>query len=173
MPTEAICLGPVTRRDADALIRANLESRALHHPWAHPPTDRAGFETWYERILLGPLIGLVGREATSGEIVGVVTLSGIAGGGFQNACLGYYDMIGTARRGLMTASVAQACRYGFDGLGLHRLEANIQPGNAASIALARRIGFRLEGFSPRYLRIDGAWRDHQRWALLADEIKAG
>jgi ribosomal-protein-alanine N-acetyltransferase len=54
-------------------------------------------------------------------------------------------------------------------MSLHRVEANIQPNNAASIALVKRCGFRLEGFSPRYLKIAGEWRDHERWALLADE----
>ena len=57
----------------------------------------------------------------------------------------------------------------FDSLRLHRLEANIQPSNAASIALAKGAGFRLEGFSPRYLKIDGQWRDHERWAIVAED----
>ena len=59
--------------------------------------------------------------------------------------------------------------YAFGPLSLHRIEANIQPGNAASIALARGAGFRLEGYSPRYLLIGGQWRDHERYALTVDE----
>lgn len=57
-------------------------------------------------------------------------------------------------------------RRAFGELKLHRLEANIQPGNVASIALVRACGFALEGYSPRYLKIGGRWRDHERWALL-------
>jgi ribosomal-protein-alanine N-acetyltransferase len=71
-------------------------------------------------------------------------------------------------RGLMTEAVQLATAHAF-ALGLHRVEANIQPGNLRSIALVERLGFRLEGFSPRYLRMGGEWRDHKRWALLADE----
>ncbi|VWB80544.1 phosphinothricin acetyltransferase [Burkholderia metallica] len=68
----------------------------------------------------------------------------------------------------MTDAMRAAIGVAFDELGLHRVEANIQPGNHASIALVRRLGFTKEGFSPRYLRIGGEWRDHERWALLAD-----
>ena len=62
--------------------------------------------------------------------------------------------------------------HAFAQMGLHRVEANIQPGNLASIALVRRCGFKKEGFSPRYLKIFGEWRDHERWALLADDPRA-
>ncbi len=68
----------------------------------------------------------------------------------------------------MTEALRQAMALAFDDLGLHRLEANIQPGNVASIALVKRLGFKQEGFSERYLKIGGQWRDHERWALLSD-----
>ena len=68
----------------------------------------------------------------------------------------------------MTEALRAAIGYAFGDLGLHRLKANIQPENIASIALVRRLGFQREGFSPRYLRINGEWRDHERWALLSD-----
>ena len=60
-------------------------------------------------------------------------------------------------------------RHAFDTLRLHRLEANIQPSNQASIALVRRAGFTREGFSRRYPKINGRWRDHERWAILRED----
>jgi ribosomal-protein-alanine N-acetyltransferase len=72
-------------------------------------------------------------------------------------------------RGLMSEAVSLVVTQAFEELGLHRVEANIQPDNKPSIALVRGLGFRQEGYSPRYLRIAGEWRDHERWAILADE----
>lgn len=165
----SVVLAPATRADAAELIRGNLDSREHHQPWMAPFTDKAGFEAWFARTLCGPNIGLVAREVVSGQVVGVVNLSEIIAGMFQSAYLAYYGMVALAGRGLMTEGVQLATAHAFDVLGLHRLEANIQPGNSCSIALVRRLGFRLEGFSPRYLRIADEWRDHERWALLADE----
>ena len=68
----------------------------------------------------------------------------------------------------MTEGMGLVLDYAFSELGLHRLEANIQPGNTASIALVRRCGFVREGFSEKYLKIGGEWRDHERWAIRAD-----
>jgi [ribosomal protein S5]-alanine N-acetyltransferase len=166
-----IQLTRVTRSDAEALIAANRASQSHHLPWVASFTDQAGFDAWFARTLVGPNVGLVAREKASNEIVGVVNVNEIVGGVFQSAYLGYYGMQRYAGQGYMTETLRAAVDYAFDDLGLHRLEANIQPGNVASIALVRRVGFQKEGYSPRYLRIDGEWRDHERWALLSDTLR--
>jgi ribosomal-protein-alanine N-acetyltransferase len=99
----------------------------------------------------------------------VININCIVGGTFQSAYLGYYVGAPFARRGYMVEGMKLVTRYAFDEIKLHRVEANVQPGNIASVALVRKCGFRKEGFSPRYLKIFGDWRDHERWALLADE----
>jgi ribosomal-protein-alanine N-acetyltransferase len=108
-------------------------------------------------------------EASSGGIAGVVNINEIVRGNFQSAYLGYYALEPLAGSGLMRQGLALAIEYSFKQLRLHRLEANIQPGNQRSIDLVKGLGFRLEGFSRRYLKISGRWRDHERWAILAEE----
>ena len=100
------------------------------------------------------------------------TVSQIVRGAFQSAYLGYYAHGRHAGNGYMREALEQLLDHAFGPLALHRIEVNIQPGNAASIALARGAGFRLEGFSPRYLLIGGQWRDHERYAITADEWAA-
>ncbi|MBU0826305.1 MAG: GNAT family N-acetyltransferase [Gammaproteobacteria bacterium] len=101
------------------------------------------------------------------QIAGAIHLSQMVMGNFRSAYLGYYVFAGYERRGVMRLGLQQVVRHAFAHLNLHRLEANIQPGNTASIALVRACGFTQEGFSPRYLRINGRWRDHERWAIEA------
>ncbi len=102
-------------------------------------------------------------------LIGVFILSEIVRGCFQSAYLGYYGHASHAGKGLMTEALRLTAEYAFRDLGLHRIEANIQPGNVQSIALVKRCGFRFEGYSPRYLKIGNQWRDHLRWALLRDD----
>ncbi|MEX3842827.1 GNAT family N-acetyltransferase [Paraburkholderia sp. BR10882] len=163
-------LSRVVRADAADLISANRANQDYHLPWVTSFTDQAGFDNWFARCLTGPNVGLVAREQSSGQIVGVVNINEIVAGAFQSAYVGYYGMSSFSRKGLMTDALGTAVDYAFNDLGLHRLEANIQPGNQTSIALVRRLGFEKEGFSRRYLRINGEWRDHERWALLADMV---
>ena len=101
-----------------------------------------------------------------------MSLSQIFRAGFQNAYLCYYVGAGYASHGYMTEALELLLNYAFRQLKLHRLEANIQPGNVASIALVKRAEFRKEGYSPRYLKISGRWQDHERWAILAEDWRA-
>src|SRR5262249_54230743 len=103
-----------------------------------------------------------------GAILAVVNVSEIVRAAFQSAYLGYYAFRPHAGQGYMTEGLALVLRHAFRSLGLHRLEANIQPGNHPSRALVRGLGFRKEGFSPRYLKIGGRWRDHERWAIVRE-----
>jgi ribosomal-protein-alanine N-acetyltransferase len=92
-------------------------------------------------------------------------------GTFQNAFLGYYAFSPYAGAGLMHEGMRLVLNHAFRKLKLHRVEANIQPANRASIALVRKCGFVREGCSRRYLKICGRWRDHERWALLAEDFR--
>lgn len=163
-----IALRAPTPGDAPAFLAAVKASRRLHGRWVAPPANAEAFAAYLERMRQpGQQAFLVVRQ-DDGSLVGVVNISHIVMGALRSAYLGYYAFVPQAGQGLMTAGLKAVCRHAFRELGLHRVEANIQPGNAASIALAARCGFRQEGFSPRYLKINGRWRDHERWALLAD-----
>jgi ribosomal-protein-alanine N-acetyltransferase len=157
----------VRRADAAELIAANRESVAYHAPWVTAFTDQAGFDAWFARGVTGAHVALLARETATRELVGVINLNEIVMGVFCSAYLGYFGYPRTGGRGLMTQALQAAVRFAFDELGLHRVEANIQPENVRSIALARRAGFAKEGFSSGYLFIAGAWRDHERWARVA------
>jgi [ribosomal protein S5]-alanine N-acetyltransferase len=103
-------------------------------------------------------------------IVGVFNISQIVYGRLRTAYLGYYVLEPFAGQGYMHDGLALVLRFAFGPLGLHRLEANIQPENESSIALVKRAGFRLEGYSPRYVKVAGRWWDHERWAILAEDL---
>jgi len=142
-------------------------SRPLHHPWTSAPSTPALFRAYLERMALPGNCAFLVCRRDSGRIVGVINISNIVLGLFRSGYLGYYAFAGHARQGLMREGLKAVMRHAFKSLKLHRLEANIQPGNAASIALVRSCGFSKEGYSPRYLKIGGRWRDHERWAILA------
>ncbi len=109
-------------------------------------------------------------RAEDAAIAGYARLSQIVLGGFRNAYLGYSAFVPFAGTGLMTPGLRLVLREAFGPIGLHRVEANVQPGNERSIALVERLGFRREGYSPGYLKIGGRWRDHVRYAILAGEF---
>jgi len=104
-----------------------------------------------------------------GAIMGAIEVSQIVGGKFRSAYLGYHIGAPFARQGYMREALTAVLNLVFGRFRLHRVEANIQPHNLASRRLVRRLGFRREGYSPRYLKIAGRWRDHERWALIIED----
>ena len=168
-PGARVRLRVLERSDRDAFLRLANESRRLHRPWTYPPERPEQFDELYARSRREDFVCLVARLIEDDDIVGVFTISQIFRGAFQSAYLGYYADARHARHGYMREALEQVLDHAFGPLALHRVEANIQPGNQASIALARGAGFRLEGFSPRYLLIGGQWRDHERYAITAED----
>jgi len=149
-------------------VSAVRRSRRLHARWVSPPATPATYRAYLRRLRRATHTSYLICMRGSGELVGVANISEIVRGHFQSGYLGYYAFTPHARQGLMTEGLVQVINTAFRRLGLHRLEANVQPGNRASLRLVRRLGFRKEGYSPRYLEIQGRWRDHERWAILAD-----
>lgn len=141
-------------------VQAAYERSAdLHRRWACAPQDLNSYLAHPGRYFLC----LQG----SGEIVGTFHISNIVRGNFQCAYLGYEAFVPHQGKGYMFRGLALLLIEAFKRLNLHRLEANIQPGNLASIALVARHGFVKEGFSRQYLRVGGKqWQDHERWAII-------
>jgi [ribosomal protein S5]-alanine N-acetyltransferase len=172
-----------THADAAEFTARARQSKDLHHPWLFPPDSAQAYEAYAARLIedrtkAGFLVcekAADGADSTpaGGSIAGFVNINNIVEGGFLSGALGYGAFAHAAGRGLMREGLGLVVRYAFGPMRLHRLEINVQPGNAASIALARACGFHLEGFSPRMLYIDGAWRDHQRWAITAETVTSG
>ncbi len=150
--------------DVDALVAAVRSSSDLLHPWVYAPASTVAATAWIERVRFPDTEAhLAWADET---LVAVVNINNLTRGGFQSGALGYYGFSATAGHGYVREAVSLVIARGFGELELHRLEANIQPGNDRSRKLVQALDFRLEGFSPKFLRIDGEWRDHERWAVV-------
>lgn len=168
-------------RESDRAVWKSVRvmSRELHQPWE--PRPAPGIEPGSDAAF--DLALATGQQPdrerlgvfllSTHELVAQVGLSQICRGPFNNAVMGYWGSSAHAGRGVVSAGVRLALSYCFAvphwGLGLHRVEANVIPTNQASIRVVRRVGFRLEGFSPRYLQIAGEYQDHLRFALTSEE----
>lgn len=161
-----------TRDAAGDFLAMTTASTKFHAPWVFPPTDPRRYRAYLERLEKGNAHGFLVARIDDDTLVGVININDIVLGGFQSGSLGYYAAAAFCGRGYMTEGLVLVLDHAFIALELHRIEANVQPSNAASLALVRRLGFRKEGFSPAFLRIDGEWRDHERWAILNEEWMA-
>jgi ribosomal-protein-alanine N-acetyltransferase len=155
--------------DESEFLRLVRGSRSLHRPWSYPPDTPEEFR----KLAAGTpdMARLVICRNEDAAIVGYFGLSQIFFGHFRNAYLGYYGFEPYTGQGFMREGLELVLRYAFDSIRLHRVQASIQPENVRSIALVRSAGFRYEGLSIRYLKIGCRWRDHEHWAITAEDLR--
>lgn len=158
-----------TVKDARELVSLVRRSKSFLRPWVYPPEDPKRAESYLEGFTTSRSESFLLCRRSDGAVMGVVRLTEIVRGFFQNAYLSFYLGRPYSGSGYMTEGLELLLDHAFREMKLHRVEANVQPDNERSISLVRRLGFRREGFSPRYLKIGGRWRDHERWALLREE----
>jgi ribosomal-protein-alanine N-acetyltransferase len=154
----------------DEFVALAQASADFLQPWIDAPATAERFDAYLRRLASDADHSVLVCELASHRTVGVINISCIVRGFFQSAYLGYWVGAPFARKGYMGEAMRLLIKYAFCDMGLHRLEANIQPENTASIALAQSCGFAREGYSLKYLRVFGVWRDHERWAIRAENI---
>jgi ribosomal-protein-alanine N-acetyltransferase len=175
-PAARVALRAPAAADAAAFLAAVRASRRLHGRWVQAPATPAQFRAYLKRYATpgasATHAGLLAVRRDDGALVGVFNFSNVVYGPFRSAYLGYYAFAPLAGRGYMTEAFALALDHAYAKLRLHRVEANVQPSNRRSIALVERAGLVREGYSRRYIMIAGRWRDHVRYAMLAEDWRA-
>ena len=162
-------LAPPHPQDRAAWQELIRRSRLFFSGWVNTTGTARAYAAYLGQAADPRAVCRLIRRCDDGALLGAINLTEIVRGSFQSGYLGYYIGAPYAGQGYMTEALQLMLRLAFQKLGLHRIEANVQPGNLASLRLLQRAGFRREGYSPRYLKIAGRWRDHERWAILADE----
>ncbi len=160
---------PSWRRRTEFLA-AVARSRKLHGRFVRPPRTETELRESLNRFRGDAHVGYWICTA-EGELAGAIHINEIVRGCFCSGYLGYYALVPHNGCGYMTRGLTAVLAKAFGPLRLHRLEANLQPDNEASRCLVQRCGFRLEGFSPKYLKVAGQWRDHERWAITVQDWK--
>ena len=164
-----IYLRPPEAEDFAELVQMYQTNRNFFHGLVQPKSDRKGFDTYLKNNTKpeNEYFLIVNNEDE--KIVGSINLSQIFKGNFKNAYLGYYLSQEFTGQGLMSEAIELVLQFAFKTIKLHRIEANVQPHNTASINVLKRAGFCKEGFSRKYLKINGRWRDHERWAIIRED----
>ena len=179
-------LSPLRPRDAAEWARVRREDAAHLQPW-ESSDPREPPRTWEELHRLPRVwarlrtsveserrgAGLDWAVRLDGRLVGQVGVGDVLRGASQSATLGYWVTSSARGRGVAPAALALAADHAWQVLGLHRLAVEVRPENAPSLRVVRKLGFREEGLRPAHLWVDGAWRDHLAFALLADEVGEG
>lgn len=174
-----VLLRPPRLRDG----RAWSEIRLRNEPWLRPWEPSAP-ASWEERNSLPawpPLRSALRRAAGAGTMLpfmvfyggrmaGQVNVSNVVHGVLRSCTIGYWIDGALAGRGITPTAVAMVIDHCFGAVGLHRVEIDIRPENAASLRVVAKLGLRREGYYERFLDIDGAWRDHVAFAVTVEEM---
>lgn len=163
-----VALRTPTAADEAEFTASAAASRELHHPWITAPDTPDRYADLLARMRRDDTRVFLVCLRDSGAIAGYVSINNIVMRAFRSGAIAYAAFAAHAGHGYLTDGVDLVVRYAFTEMGLHRLEVNIQPGNQPSRNLVKRLGFRLEGLSPDFLYINGAWRDHERWAVTTE-----
>ncbi|WP_022889938.1 GNAT family N-acetyltransferase [Agromyces italicus] len=173
-----VTLRPIRVRDAKALERVLLANRRWLRQWeaSYPGGGsfvdaRASIRNLLAHARSGH--GLPFVIEVDGQLVGQLNVSSISYGSLSSATIGYWVSEEVAGRGITPTAVALATDYCFGVLRLHRMEICIRPENGPSLRVVEKLGFRYEGLRRRFIHIDGHWRDHFSFALVAEEVPRG
>lgn len=169
MQGSRVAIRHVCRQDYDELSALTRDSAETLRRWlgARENTEEA-FDSYLKRFEQPTHEGYVICLRSTGAIVGGVNINNIVRGTLQSGTLGYTAYASTTGHGYMTEGLSLVIQHAFGELGLHRLEAHIQPDNTPSLNLIKRLNFQREGYSTAFQFINGEWRDHERWAILAE-----
>ena len=165
-------------RDSKQLEKLILGNRPWLRPWeATNPESPNSFDVRGQlRGLLRQLDDQSGMPfviEVQGQVQGQLNVANVMYGSVSSAVLGYWVSPEVAGRGVMPISVALVTDYLMDQVGLHRVEINVRPENAASLRVIQKLGFRYEGLKQRYIHINGDWRDHYVFAITKEELPNG
>lgn len=172
-------LRPPRGRDASAWSEVRLRNAAWLQPWEpSSPLSWAERSTGGSWRVMAAALRRAGRQGTGlpfvveygGRLVGQVNVSNIVHGALSGANVGYWIDAGVAGRGVIPTALALVIDHCFARVGLHRLEVDIRPENAASLRVVEKLGLRREGYYERFLDIDGDWRDHVAFAITVEEL---
>jgi ribosomal-protein-alanine N-acetyltransferase len=172
---DEITLRPPRVKDRPQWNSVRAENKEWLSPWEATlpllPHESPAYEDHDTRPSFYQMVRMLNREARAGRsysffiwsgnnLVGQITMGGVMYGALRGAHIGYWVDRNYANRGFTTQAVKLVTAFGFSQLGLHRMEINVRPENAASCRVAEKAGFVIEGQRKAFLHIDGAWRDH-------------
>lgn len=163
-----VYLSPLSLKDLDEFIIKAKASKDSLFPWIQAPSNSEAFKAYFKKMDNVANAAFLIKDKQTNEIIGVININEIVRGSFQSGYLGFYCFEPYTGTGLMSEGLKLVITYAFESLKLHRLEANVQPNNQTSIDFISRNGFQKEGYSPNYLKINGIWEDHERFALTAE-----